>query len=118
MQTFRAKPYQSRVLEFELAGDIYLFTTSKPSEFVLALLSTPTGANAELFQTKHALNWLSDGLNSQHDADNHEAKPDSNCQVCRLQGRLLDKNDKEVDLEIVMEVVNWLIGEVSGRPTS
>lgn len=117
MRTFTAKrDAEQRVIEFELAGDEYHFHVGKSSDILLSLLSARRGQSEGLDQTRELLNWLGTGLNPDH--EDHNEGPVDGCETCRLQRRLLDKRDLDVDLDVVMEAVNWLITEVSGQKTT
>lgn len=117
IKTFVAKKdAEQRTIEFELAGDEYHFVVGKSSDILLSLLSARRGQAEGLDQTRELLNWLGAGLNPDH--EDHNEGPIDSCETCRLQTRLLDKRDLDVDLDVVMEVVNWLIQEVSGQVTT
>jgi hypothetical protein len=117
VKTYVAKPKTPKSIEFELAGDLYHFTGGKDSDMLLALMAAgPSGAWAGVDRTREMLNWLGHGLNPEHGEKDHKDDAKA-CEVCRLQGRLLDKNDDAVDLDIVLEIINDLQAEVSGRPT-
>lgn len=118
MKTFVAKKTASTYapIEFELAGDVYHFTGGTASDFLLGLVSADKGAFVMVDRTRESLNWLGAGLGPDHD-DHTAGNEVEGCEACRLQKRLMDKKDEEVTLEVVMEVVNWLVGEISARPT-
>jgi hypothetical protein len=119
------KPVLPDPITFDLAGDVYSFQPGvKKSGPLLGMLHVNgKKAFAEGERAKAMLDWFAEGLNREHnDTMGRKGHPEANlpkeeCSACHLQRRLLDPDDY-LDLETVMEVVNWLMGQVSGRPTT
>ena len=100
MKTFTtaARRVAKKTVDFELDGDTYHFTPPKTTGIYLAGIE---GSGTD--QLKAQLDWLEAGL----PAD----------EASHLRERLLDVTD---DLEItgILEVVGWLLEEMTGRPTT
>lgn len=96
--TTAARRQPDYVLEFELDDEKYHFTPPKTTGVYLASI----GGNGN-DQLKAQLDWLEAGLEED--------------EAARLRARLFDPAD---DLEVIniMEVVGWLLQEMTDRPTT
>ncbi len=126
MKSYVSKPvseeHRLQPIEFNLDGDHYTFTPGKRSGAAAEMLHVRNEAKfADMERTRRLLDWLADGLNREHNERPLLKRPGhaeavKGCQACHLQARLLDPDDV-LEVETVLEVVNDLISEVSGRPT-
>ena len=119
MKTFKsADLHKFAPIEFELDGEMYSYQPGKRSDVLLALIvpGGGKGATKELDRTGQLLNWFANGLNSEHN-EKHDRNVED-CQACKIEKKLRDPNDP-LDVETVIEVATWLIGESTGsRPTT
>lgn len=124
------KPYSSTPLkagepvEFEIDGDKYTFTPPKKATSTVALLQAHgDGTEANMSRVGAMFSWLGHGLNRGHETKYGKAAQPGHatyvegCQACFLQARLEDPDD-DLDISKVMDVINDLLSEVSGRPTT
>jgi hypothetical protein len=127
MKTFVPKDQhteKAEPVEFDLAGTVYTFHpgAKKPGPMLGLLHVNGKKQWADAERAKAMLDWLADGLHRDHNdtlgRPGHDGSlPFEECQACHLQRRLLDVDDP-IDLDLTLEVVSWLMGEVAGRPTT
>lgn len=78
------------------------------------------GFEADLQRANQMLIWMSHGLNREHETRKGVAGHEDyveGCQSCDVAARMTDPDDS-LELEMVMEVIAWLMEQVSGRPTT
>ena len=90
----RVKP-----ITFKIDGEDYAFTPPKQAPVLLAFLDGGTEAE----ETKAAFDWLGQGLPEDQEA--------------RIIARLRDPDD-DFDLENLRVVLDWIMEQVAGRPTT
>lgn len=118
MKSFRAKDRSGpvRIIDFELADDVYHFKAGTTGDALLGMVMAPRGNKEDLEITRNQFNWLANGLDPTHNTGHEPAV--EGCQACRLQSRMMDPNDHDVDFDVVIEVIQWLTQEVAARPTT
>jgi hypothetical protein len=125
MKAFSTKPIDAgKDVDFELDGDTYTFTPPKTSTSIVAMMQVKGDSmEANLQRVQAMFTWLGQGLNREHEPKKgrkpqpgHDEYVDG-CQACLIQSRLEDPDD-DLDVDTVMETITWLMGEVSGRPTT
>lgn len=122
MKTFTSKPTDLlNDIDFELDGKHYTFKPPKTTTQIVGMMQVKgRGFEADLARAGQMLVWLSHGLNRDHEARKGTAGHEEyveGCQSCDVSARLADPDD-ELELEMVMEVIAYLMEEVSGRPTT
>lgn len=125
MKSFSTKSIDAGgVIEFELDGDVYQFNPPKTATSFAAIMQIKGDSNeANIARLAAMFMWLGQGLNREHQTrTGRKAQPGhlsyvEGCTVCLLNDRLEDPDD---DLEVsdVVDKITWLMGEVSGRPTT
>lgn len=123
MKAFTTKPVAvAKVIDFELDGTHYSFNPPKTSTQLVAMMQVRGKDTAADLQRAGAMfAWLGHGLNSTHEPirgkqEGHEEFV-KDCQACHLQARLEDPSEP-LEVETVMEIISWLMGEVTSRPTT
>lgn len=125
MKSFSTKPIEvGKPIEFDLDGDVMVFTPPKTATSIVGMMQVKgDDTNANLQRVAAMFTWLGQGLNREHEPrkgrktqPGHEDYVEG-CQACLVQSRLEDPDD-DLDVEQVMEHISWLMGEVSGRPTT
>lgn len=107
---------QGAAIEFELDGETYKFTPTKTDTMFVGFMASRRSKN--VLDTLNAQwGWFANGLNADHEADEAHDGTVKDCQACRIFTRLQDPKDV-LTLATVDSAVNWLLGEVSGRPTT
>lgn len=122
MKAFTSKPTDLlKQIDFELDGKHYSFQPPKTTTQIVGMMQVKgRGFDADLQRAGQMLVWLSHGLNREHETRKGVAGHEEyveNCQSCDISARLADPDD-ELELEMVMEVITFLMEEVSGRPTT
>jgi hypothetical protein len=122
VKQFNSKTQENKaVIEFELDGHTYYFTPVKQSTQLVKLLTVKTkGMEADLERVGSMFDWLAAGLDREYYKayqKDPDAQPAEDSQWKHLMGRLEDPDDN-LELDTVTEVITWLMGEVSGRPTT
>lgn len=122
MKAFTSKPTETqKEIDFELDGKHYTFKPPKTTTQIVQMMGVKgTGFEADLQRANSMLVWLSNGLSREHET--RKGVPGHNeyvegCQSCDVSSRLQDPDDS-LELDVVMEVVAWLMEQVSGRPTT
>lgn len=115
MKSFVSNPTKlADAIPFELDGKEYTFTPPEKSGLLVSLAAgRRSGDGLEVIRSQ--MSWFASGLNGDHESD-HETLQ-ANCVACDVFKRLEDPKDP-LTLETLAEVVSWLIGESSGRPTT
>lgn len=123
MRNFESKPTKrGEEIHFEIHGEHFVFQPPKQAALMLAMVegASDKGPMASFMPIGSMFAWLSYGLSKEHEGtrkkSGHEEYVEG-CQSCRLHDRLLDPED-DLDIDQVTEIINWLLGEVSGRPTT
>lgn len=121
-KSFNSKPVQRKAdIEFELDGEKYYFKPVKQSAQLVQLLQVKgNDPDADMQRVGTLLDWLAAGLDREYYKEYQKdpnAQPREGSQWKRLLDRLQDPDD-ELEFETVVDVVNWLMGEVSGNPTT
>lgn len=122
MKAFTSKIVPTaKTIDFELDGVYYSFLPPKQSTQLVALLQIRGhGTEADIQRAGAMFSWLALGLNREHEPrkgqDGHTNAVD-NCQACKIQMRLEDPDDA-LEIETVMDLITWLMGESAGRPTT
>lgn len=122
MKSFTSKPAdRSKPVDFELDGEHYIFNPPKQSTQLVSLLQVKgQGTVADIERVAAMFSWLGTGLNRDHEPrkgkTGHTEMVDD-CQACKIQARLEDQDD-DLEIEEVLELITWLMGEVAGRPTT
>jgi hypothetical protein len=122
VKAFTSKPTDLlKDIDFELDGKHYTFKPPKTTTQIIGMMQVKgRGFEADLQRANHMLVWMSHGLNREHESRKgvvgHEEYVEG-CQSCDVSARLADPDDA-LELEQVMEVVAWLMEQVSGRPTT
>lgn len=101
MKTFQTSVSRRKRVSFELDGREFEFTPPKVAGIALGIFQADT-EEGEQSAAKAAFDWLQDGL----DEDDAEF----------LVGRLKDNSDP-LDLPDVVEIIRWLVGKASARPS-
>lgn len=96
---FTTAKRRNTAIKFTLDGETYSFTPPKQAALILDVLD---GADSEVEQARALYDWLGEGLG--------EEKADA------LVARLRDPAD-DLDWPQLLEIAQWLQGEVTGRPT-
>lgn len=122
MKAFTSKPTEvQKDIDFELDGTHYTFNPPKTTTQIVAIMQVKgSGTEADLQRAGAMLVWLSNGLNREHEPRKGKGGHDDfveDCQSCQIDARLSDPDDV-LELETVMEVITFLMEEVSGRPTT
>lgn len=122
MKAFTSKPTDLlKDVDFELDGKHYSFKPPKTTTQIVGMMQVRgRGFDADLQRANQMLIWLSNGLNREHESRKGKAGHEEHvegCQSCDIAARLVDPDDA-LELEMVMEVIAWLMEEVSGRPTT
>lgn len=125
MKAFTSNPTElGKVIDFELDGETYEFLPPKTSTQVIAMMQVKGNDTASDLQRVGAMfDWLANGLNKEHQprkgrkAQVGHREYVEGCKACLLQARLEDPQD-DLEIEQVMEVITWLMGESTGRPTT
>jgi hypothetical protein len=122
LKAFTSKPAETqKVIDFELDGKHYTFNPPKTTTQIVQMMSVKgKGFEADLQRANSMLVWLSNGLNREHETRKGVPGHDEyveGCQSCDVAARLADPDDG-LELDLVMEVVAWLMEEISGRPTT
>jgi hypothetical protein len=94
--TSAARRISTEPITFDLDGETYSFIPQKTTALAVS------GLNGGADQIKGQLNWLGAGLSKE--------------QGDRILARLTDTDD-DLELRTVIEIVNYLLTEMSGRPT-
>lgn len=122
MKAFTSKPTDLlKDVDFELDGKHYTFSPPKTTTQIVGMMQVKgRGFDADLQRANQMLVWLSNGLNRDHET--RKGKPGhedyvEDCQSCDVSARLTDPDDN-LELDMVMEVIAWLMEQVSGRPTT
>lgn len=122
MKAFTSKPTEVRKeVDFELDGKTYVFNPPKTTTQLVAMMQVKgNDVNADLQRANAMLVWLSNGLDRGHEP--RKGKPGhvdfvEDCQSCDILARMEDPDDG-LELETVMDVIAWLMEQVSGRPTT
>jgi hypothetical protein len=103
-------------IEFELDGETYKFTPTKTDTMFVGLMAGRRSKN--VFDNLNAqFAWFANGLDQNHESDDDHDGSVEGCQACRIFTRLQDPKDA-LTLKTVNDVIDWLLGEVSGRPTT
>lgn len=122
MKAFTSKPADLlKDIDFELDGKHYSFKPPKTTTQIVGMMQVKgRGFEADLARAGQMLVWLSYGLDRDHETrkgvEGHEEYVEG-CQSCDISARLGDPDDA-LELEMVMEVIAWLMEQVSGRPTT
>lgn len=122
IKAFTSRPASiAKTIDFELDGETYEFVPPKQSMQLVAMMQVKgKGMEADLERVGAMFSWLSVGLNREHDGrkgkPGHEDYVDE-CQACKIQARLEDPDDN-LEVETVMDMITWLMGEAAGRPTT
>jgi hypothetical protein len=123
MKNFETKPSKRGAdIDFDLDGETFTFSPPKQAALMLGMVegASEKGALATFLPIGSMFSWLATGLNKEHEGSRKKPGHDSyveGCQACRIHERLTDPDD-DLDLDQVTEVINWLLGEASGRPTT
>lgn len=104
MKSYTTKQRERKVIEFELDGDHYTFTSPKKSALSASTLSSigTSRAVTDAERVRDLYNWFSEGL------------PED--QAMRLFDRLNDPED-DFDMDDLGNIVTDLVTEGTGRPT-
>lgn len=123
MKNFETKPSKrGSDIDFTLDGETYTFSPPKQATLMLGMIegAGEKGAMATFLPVGSMFSWLAVGLNKEHEGTRKKPGHDNyveGCQACRIHERLIDTDD-ELDIDQVTEIINWLIGETAGRPTT
>lgn len=121
-KSFNSKPASRKVdIEFELDGEKFYFKPVKQSTQLVQMLQVKGDSTEADFERVGALlDWLAAGLDRDYYKayqKDPNAKPAEGSQWKRLLDRLQDPDD-ELEFDTVVDVINWLQGEISGNPTT
>lgn len=123
MRNFETQPTKrGQDIKFQLDGEEFVFTPPKQSALLLAMVegAGDKGTLANFVPIGSMFSWLAAGLDKTHEGSRKKPGHDNyveGCQACRIHERLVDLDD-DLDIEQVTEVINWLLAEVTGRPTT
>lgn len=122
MKAFTSKPTElQKDLDFELDGKHYTFNPPKTTTQIVSMMSVKgTGFEADLQRAGSMMTWLSNGLSREHEGKKGKGghfEFVEDCQSCDISNRLEDPDDG-LELDTVMDLISWLMEQVSGRPTT
>jgi hypothetical protein len=103
-------------IELDLDGETYTFTPTKTDSLFIGLMVGRRSKNG-LDNLNAQFTWFANGLNKDHEANDEHDGTVKDCQACRIYARLSDAGDP-LTLKTVNEAIDWLLGEVAGRPTT
>lgn len=112
--TRRPASASAPAVKFSITGEPYLFTPPKTAALALGMIKSTD----EMTRLRTMFQWLGQGLAPDHEPWGEYAGHESfdvDCQACRLEARFKDPGD-ELDMELLSEVVQWLLTEVARRP--
>jgi len=104
-KTFQSGRGKKKPIPFAIDEDEYVFTPPKVATIATDLFDDldSDDETRATSSARAAFDWLSNGL------------PEK--QAERIKTRLKDPDD-DLDLPDIVEVIKWLLGKVSGRPTT
>lgn len=103
-------------IDLELDGETYTFTPTKTDTMFIGLMVGRRSKNG--FDSLNAqFSWFANGLNPDHESDEAHDGTVEGCQACRIFNRIQDPKDA-LTLKTVNTAIDWLLGEVAGRPTT
>lgn len=122
MKSFSSKPsVNNAVIEFELQDEKFFFTPVKQSTQLVSLMTIRgRDTEADLERAGTMLDWLAAGLDREYYKawkKDPTLLPAEGSQWKKLLDMLGDP-DNDLELDAVTEAIQWLMGEVSGRPTT
>lgn len=122
MKSFTSKVVDKREdIVFELDGDKFYFTPVKQTTQLIGMLNVRgDSAEADIERIGSMLDWLAAGLDRKYYKayqKDSSVKPGPDSQWGKLLDKLADPDDP-LELDTLSDVITWLMGEVSGRPTT
>jgi hypothetical protein len=121
LKTFSSKRYERVTFPFDLEGKTYYATPGKETDVQLALMNGAGAADvpAQVRMQNGLLAWLLKSISPAHikGFETAHTAPVPECAACEIMDRLADDNDP-LELETLLDVANWLIGELGKRPTT
>ncbi len=121
-KSFTSKAPEKRdAIEFELQGEVFWFEPVKQSTQLIRLMTIRGHSNeADLDRAGTMLDWLAAGLDREFYKKwqkDPNAVPEADSQWAKLLDMLGDP-DNDLELDAVTDAIQWLMGEVAGRPTT
>jgi hypothetical protein len=125
---YTSKRSDDVAVDVTLEGETFTLRPVKKTKVMLGMMKPKNDTEDPMAKTTAApralLAWFEDALNRDHRAitegkrkqSGHGEESVEGCQACRLYDRLNDDDDP-LELELVFEVANDLMGEMGDRPT-
>lgn len=126
MKELTSKRIEAKELQLNLDGEVYTLRPVKKSKVMVGMLaaSSRSSGDDDLMSAMAApaamVRWFESCLSAEHHKSKkhpgHGKESVEGCQACRVIDRLGDDDDP-LEIETVFEAANWVMSELSDRPT-